>query len=221
MNHFPLKLKRVFFIFIYLITIPVSSAQLPADTLQLIFGIAPSKNSSHVTLSMFEKNGVGWLKSGAAWRGRLGKNGLAWGIGLHPENRAGLKKKKAMVARQLGYLGSALSLASHSAMLLSSKSSPPSPTKSSPLETSGWKTLNHHIITGISSFLISQKRSGKKRLRCAKETTHTHSNSSSATTKELLNNVLPPMQAALFSSTSGEAAAARPQPVAPPCMKLS
>ncbi|MEZ7956776.1 MAG: hypothetical protein QMC23_07255 [Rubritalea sp.] len=94
MNHFPLKLKRVFFIFIYLITIPVSSAQLPADTLQLIFGIAPSKNSSHVTLSMFEKNGAGWLKIGAAWKGRLGRNGLAWGIGLHPRNMEGVRKKE-------------------------------------------------------------------------------------------------------------------------------
>ena len=221
MNHFPLKLKRVFFIFIYLITIPVSSAQLPADTLQLIFGIAPSKNSSHVTLSMFEKNGAVWLKSGAAWRGRLGKNGLAWGIGLHPENRAGLQKKEGDGRSPAGIfrIGSESGFAFGYAPIikkLPTLSYKVITTRDLWVEDSQSPYYNRHILLPHQP-----KTKWEKRLRCAKETTHTHSNSSSATTKELLNNVLPPMQAALFSSTSGEAAAARPQPVAPPCMKLS
>jgi L,D-peptidoglycan transpeptidase YkuD (ErfK/YbiS/YcfS/YnhG family) len=72
----------------------IANSQLPADTQQLIIGIAPDKNSSHVTLSMLEKTKAGWIQEGVTWKGRLGKNGLAWGIGLHPTNLEGLRKKE-------------------------------------------------------------------------------------------------------------------------------
>jgi len=94
MNHFPLALKRALILSIFLITNAVSLAQLPTDTQQLIIGIAPNKNSSHVTLSMHEKSNTGWKQDGAAWKGRLGRKGLAWGIGLHPRNMEGAKKKE-------------------------------------------------------------------------------------------------------------------------------
>lgn len=57
---------------------------LPVDCRQCVLGIAPDWNSSRVELWIFEKNGSGWLQTGGPWNGRLGKNGLAWGIGLHP-----------------------------------------------------------------------------------------------------------------------------------------
>jgi len=69
-------------------------AQVPANTQQLIIGIAPNKNSSHVTLSIFEKSSAGWRQKGDAWSGRLGRNGLAWGLGLHPTGLGGLQKKE-------------------------------------------------------------------------------------------------------------------------------
>ena len=72
----------------------IASAQLPANTRQLIIGIAPNNNSSHVTLSVFEKNANSWQQQGSAWNGRLGRNGLAWGIGLHPAGLSGLQKKE-------------------------------------------------------------------------------------------------------------------------------
>ncbi len=72
----------------------ILSAQLPENTQQLVIGIAPDSSSSHVTLSVFEKNTNGWRQQGTAWKGRLGRNGLAWGLGLHPSNLAGLKKKE-------------------------------------------------------------------------------------------------------------------------------
>jgi L,D-peptidoglycan transpeptidase YkuD (ErfK/YbiS/YcfS/YnhG family) len=94
MNHFSLTLKRALILSIYLIINAVSSAQVPADTQQLILGLALTKKSSHVTLSMFEKTKAGWKQDGADWKARLGKNGLAWGIGLHPRNIEGAKKKE-------------------------------------------------------------------------------------------------------------------------------
>lgn len=70
-------------------------AQIPAQSRQVIVGIAEDWNSSHVTLSLFEKNSSGqWQLDGQAWKGRLGKNGLAWGLGLHPKPTQGLIKKE-------------------------------------------------------------------------------------------------------------------------------
>ncbi len=103
MNHFTVTLKRALISSIFLITNAVSSAQLPADTQQLIIGIAPSKNSSHVTLSMFEKAKAGWKQDGSDWKGRLGKNGLAWGIGLHPRNMEGAKKLAETMKTVIGF----------------------------------------------------------------------------------------------------------------------
>jgi len=60
-------------------------AQIPSDCKQVIVGIAPTWNSSHVTLSVFERNNHNspWQLQGSGWPGRLGKNGLSWGLGLH------------------------------------------------------------------------------------------------------------------------------------------
>lgn len=79
---------------ISIILIGVANAKLPPNTKQLIIGIAPNANSSHVTLSIFEKNANQWQQQGKAWKGRLGKNGLAWGLGLHPTGLSGLHKKE-------------------------------------------------------------------------------------------------------------------------------
>lgn len=72
----------------------IAHSQLPKNTKQVVIGIAPNHNSSHVTLSLFEKNTSGWQQNGAAWKGRLGRNGLAWGLGLHPAKLPGIKKKE-------------------------------------------------------------------------------------------------------------------------------
>lgn len=58
--------------------------ELPADCRQCILGLAPDWNSSRVEVRVFEKNGAAWTPAGGPWSGRLGKNGLAWGLGLHP-----------------------------------------------------------------------------------------------------------------------------------------
>ncbi|MGE9266959.1 MAG: L,D-transpeptidase family protein, partial [Verrucomicrobiales bacterium] len=61
-----------------------ASAQLPAHCRQAIVGVAKDWNSSHVTLTLYEKNGNSWQRVGGPIPGRLGKNGLAWGLGAPP-----------------------------------------------------------------------------------------------------------------------------------------
>lgn len=58
--------------------------ELPVDCRQCVLGIAPDWNSSRVEVRVFEKNSAGWTQTAGPWSGRLGKNGLVWGLGLHP-----------------------------------------------------------------------------------------------------------------------------------------
>lgn len=58
--------------------------ELPATSSQCLVGIVDDWNSSHVMLQFFEKHGNDWRATTEKWNGRIGKNGLAWGLGLHP-----------------------------------------------------------------------------------------------------------------------------------------
>ncbi len=78
----------------FLSLIPLFGFELPKETSQVLVGIAPSWNSSQVTLHLFEKQGRQWIKQTAPWKGRLGRNGLAWGRGVHPYPQQGLTKKE-------------------------------------------------------------------------------------------------------------------------------
>jgi L,D-peptidoglycan transpeptidase YkuD (ErfK/YbiS/YcfS/YnhG family) len=60
------------------------SAQVPRNCTQAIVGIASDWNSSVVTLTVHEKHGRHWKPAGTSWKGRLGRNGMAWGQGIHP-----------------------------------------------------------------------------------------------------------------------------------------
>ena len=70
-------------------------AQLPADCTQVILGIADGWDSSHVTLSLVEKNAAGqWERKLGPVPGRLGRAGLVWGLGLHANPRRATTKKE-------------------------------------------------------------------------------------------------------------------------------
>jgi L,D-peptidoglycan transpeptidase YkuD (ErfK/YbiS/YcfS/YnhG family) len=64
--------------------LPAAAFELPATTHQCIVGTADGWDSSHVTLRLYEKSGATWTPVTAPWQGRLGKNGLVWGKGIHP-----------------------------------------------------------------------------------------------------------------------------------------
>ena len=75
-------LARIGLAFFFSVTL-ASAFELPADCRQCILGLAPDWNSSRVQVQVFEKKDGGWAQSAGPWSGRLGKNGLAWGLGLH------------------------------------------------------------------------------------------------------------------------------------------
>ncbi len=64
--------------------LPAAAFELPAQSSQCVLGVADGWDSSHVTLSFHEKRDGRWQQVGAPWNGRLGKNGLVWGRGIHP-----------------------------------------------------------------------------------------------------------------------------------------
>lgn len=74
-------------LYITVLACSVSTAlawSLPSTSQQVIVGIADNWNSSYVTVTLFEKKGTSWKATTQPVRGRLGKNGLAWGLGIHP-----------------------------------------------------------------------------------------------------------------------------------------
>lgn len=62
----------------------VSAFELPANSSQCIVGVSDGWNDSNVTLTLYQKEKGKWIASGPSWKGRLGKSGLVWGLGLHP-----------------------------------------------------------------------------------------------------------------------------------------
>lgn len=72
----------------------LTAFQLPAESSICIVGQAKDWNSSTVTLSLFEKSGKTWQAVGAPWQGRLGKSGLVWGKGIHPNPRGATLKQE-------------------------------------------------------------------------------------------------------------------------------
>lgn len=75
------------------LALPASAFELPRKSSQCVVGIAEGWDSSHVTLTAYEKRGGKWVKALGPWPGRLGKSGLSWGLGLQP-NPPGAKLKK-------------------------------------------------------------------------------------------------------------------------------
>jgi D-alanyl-D-alanine dipeptidase len=63
---------------------PKSGPVLPADSLQLVVGLADAWDARTATLYRFERKRAGgkWKRVGKAWRANIGKNGLAAGRGL-------------------------------------------------------------------------------------------------------------------------------------------
>jgi L,D-peptidoglycan transpeptidase YkuD (ErfK/YbiS/YcfS/YnhG family) len=68
--------------------------ELPAASSQCLVGTAPSWNSSEVTLTLYEKSGGSWKPVTTPWKGKLGKNGLVWGKGIHSTPAGAATKKE-------------------------------------------------------------------------------------------------------------------------------
>jgi len=110
-------MKNIFLLFL---TITWASAQVPGNCSQVIVGIAKNWQSSHVSLSVYEKQGKLWNRIGKTWQGRLGSKGLAWGQGIHPRTDQtapvkveGDKKAPAGIFKIGGAFGYATQIARH------------------------------------------------------------------------------------------------------------
>lgn len=92
-----------------LLLLPATAFQLPADSTQCIVGTADGWDSSQVTLALYEKSGGQWRQVGPSWNGRLGRNGLAWGRGIHPNPPGAVLKKEGDLKAPAGvfHLGGA------------------------------------------------------------------------------------------------------------------
>lgn len=84
----------LFLLFLFSGVSRVAAFELPASSGQCLVGVADDWNSSRVTLSLYEKSGGKWKLAGPAWQGRLGRDGLVWGLGLHPVPRGVAVKKE-------------------------------------------------------------------------------------------------------------------------------
>jgi L,D-peptidoglycan transpeptidase YkuD (ErfK/YbiS/YcfS/YnhG family) len=71
-------------IFVLLTLLPTAAFELPAHSTQCLVGTASGWDSSTVTLRLYEKSAGTWKPVTGPWQGRLGKNGLIWGKGIHP-----------------------------------------------------------------------------------------------------------------------------------------
>jgi D-alanyl-D-alanine dipeptidase len=65
------------------------SSPIPSDATELVTVISASWSSVPATLHRYESSSGGWSAIGAAVSVVLGKNGLGWGIGLHPPGASG------------------------------------------------------------------------------------------------------------------------------------
>src|SRR5688572_15982959 len=85
-----LRLVAVLLAMIFL-TSPARSGDLDGSR-QLIVSIASGWDASSGLLQRFERSGKEWRPVGEAWPVLYGRNGLAWGRGVHGVEGAGLKK---------------------------------------------------------------------------------------------------------------------------------
>ena len=72
----------------------VAAFEIPQVVQQCLVGKASGWNSSYVTLTFYERKGSQWKQVGSSWKGRLGKNGLVWGRGIHPNPQGATLKKE-------------------------------------------------------------------------------------------------------------------------------
>ncbi|MES2440107.1 MAG: L,D-transpeptidase family protein [Verrucomicrobiota bacterium] len=86
-------ISRLFILALFAI-LPAAAFELPSSSTQCLVGISDGWDSSHVTLTLYDKKGGAWKPATASWKGRLGKSGLIWGKGLHPVPSGAVTKKE-------------------------------------------------------------------------------------------------------------------------------
>ena len=202
-----------FLVLIFILAPAALAFELPGDCSQAVIGMTSSWQSSHVTVSLYEKDREGnWRKAAGPWSGRCAKKGLAWGRGLHPlapdspRKTEGDWRSPAGVFRIGGAWGYHKAISKHPELTYRRVTS-----RDLWVEDPSSSYYNRHLILGHEPSKVWEKRR-----RCAKMTTLTRSNSTSP--------IIPTQNPCLerdpqFSSTSGVTREAGPPRDAPPCLK--
>jgi len=73
---------------------PTFAFELPSGSSQCLVGVADDWDSSSVVLTLYQKEKGEWKAASEPWKGRLGKKGMAWGLGFHPVPKGGEMKKE-------------------------------------------------------------------------------------------------------------------------------
>ena len=63
---------------------PSPESAVPSGTRQLVVAVALEKDGPRGVVRLFSRDGGTWRPESELWPAALGKNGVAWGIGLHP-----------------------------------------------------------------------------------------------------------------------------------------
>lgn len=75
-------LRTAFFTLIAFFSFNTNAGILPTDCSQAIVGTSNGWNNSHVHITLLEKKNGQWNPVKGPMQGRLGKNGMVWGMGL-------------------------------------------------------------------------------------------------------------------------------------------
>ena len=71
-----------------------ASAEIPASSRQVVLVTSSGWSSSQATVRLFERTNAGWQARGTAFDALTGRNGMAWGIGLHRRTTVGPIKEE-------------------------------------------------------------------------------------------------------------------------------
>jgi len=82
-------MKLIFFL---LLALPLTA--LTEQSQQAVVALTSSWNSSYANLYLYEKKGSQWVPVSGPHKVRLGKNGSAWGLGIHPNPRGAKLKRE-------------------------------------------------------------------------------------------------------------------------------
>jgi len=81
-------------LFLLILLLPLHAFEIPKATEQCIVGISEGWNSSHVSVSCYEKSWGKWKRVHGPWTGRLGRTGSVWGLGMNPVPAGATLKKE-------------------------------------------------------------------------------------------------------------------------------
>ncbi len=88
------KFVKIICVLLVVIMLPVCGFSQLNEAQQLIVAIADDWDSQSGSIHLFEKSNSGWIKHRFVFPVSFGKNGLAWGKGLHPEQKGDRMKQE-------------------------------------------------------------------------------------------------------------------------------